>query len=136
MNNTKTLYDGGKVITGLVIFVILVTLPFWYNHGKAAPEPQPQLTAKAKAEKACVRPKSIMKATHMQILNGWRNNVVRNARRIWETADGKRFNMSLSKTCLDCHSNKEKFCDTCHNYAAVAPYCWDCHIDKVKEAKE
>lgn len=136
MNNTRTFYDGGKVITGLVIFVVLVTFPFWYNHGKAAPAPDPQLTEKAKAEKACIRSKNEMKSAHMQILNDWRNNVVRNADRIYETADGKRFEMSLSNTCMDCHSNKADFCDRCHNYVAVNPYCWDCHIDNPKETSK
>jgi hypothetical protein len=36
--------------------------------------------------------------------------------------------MSLTGTCLDCHSDKEKFCDACHTYSAVDPYCWDCHV--------
>jgi len=29
---------------------------------------------------------------------------------------------------MHCHSNKKKFCDECHNYMAVKPFCWDCHI--------
>jgi len=29
--------------------------------------------------------------------------------------------MSLSQTCLGCHSNKEKFCDACHNYSGSSP---------------
>jgi hypothetical protein len=29
---------------------------------------------------------------------------------------------------MDCHSDKTKFCDQCHNYLSVNPYCWDCHI--------
>jgi cytochrome c oxidase subunit 2 len=36
--------------------------------------------------------------------------------------------MSLQNTCMHCHSNKQKFCDECHTYVAVKPYCWDCHI--------
>ena len=36
--------------------------------------------------------------------------------------------MSLQNECMRCHSNKKKFCDECHNYMAVKPYCWDCHI--------
>jgi hypothetical protein len=40
--------------------------------------------------------------------------------RIYVNPEGKLFNMSLSNTCLDCHSNKEKFCDRCHDYASVA----------------
>jgi hypothetical protein len=42
--------------------------------------------------------------------------------------------MSLSQGCLGCHSNKEQFCDTCHNYAGVKPNCWSCH-NVPKEAK-
>jgi hypothetical protein len=30
---------------------------------------------------------------------------------------------------MKCHDNKEEFCDKCHLYAGVTPYCWDCHID-------
>ena len=29
--------------------------------------------------------------------------------------------MSLTRTCMDCHSNKAEFCDRCHNYLAVRP---------------
>jgi hypothetical protein len=36
--------------------------------------------------------------------------------------------MSLSDTCLDCHSKKDQFCDACHTYSAVDPYCWTCHV--------
>ena len=136
MSNEKKLYDGGKVIAGLIVFVILATFPFWYNHGKAAPIPEPKLTEKAKTEKVCILKKELMKSEHMQILNDWRNTVVRNTNRIYETPEGKRYDMSLSNTCLDCHSNKADFCDKCHNYVAVSPYCWDCHIEKPKETKE
>jgi hypothetical protein len=30
---------------------------------------------------------------------------------------------------MDCHSNKKEFCDTCHDYSSVTPYCWSCHIE-------
>ncbi|MEW5909684.1 MAG: sulfate reduction electron transfer complex DsrMKJOP subunit DsrJ [Thermodesulfobacteriota bacterium] len=136
MSNEKKMYDGGKVIFGLALFFTLVTFPFWFNHGKAAPAPEPKLTDKAKAEKICIVQKDLMKSEHMQILNDWRNMVVRNTDRIYQTSEGKRYEMSLSNTCLDCHSNKADFCDKCHNYVAVSPYCWDCHIDKPKETKE
>ena len=77
-------------------------------------------------------PTEYMKAEHMQLLDVWRHNVVRNGERMFVNAEGKLFNMSLSNTCLDCHSNKEEFCDRCHDYASVRPYCWDCHIDNPK----
>ena len=134
MPNKKTMYDRGKVTAGLIIFVVMVTFPFWYNHGKAAPAPEIKLSEKAKAAKECVRPKEFMTGQHMQLLDTWRDTVVRGAQRIYVNESGKEFNMSLSNTCLDCHDQKAEFCDKCHNYASVSPYCWDCHIDP-KEKK-
>ena len=134
MPNNKQMYDQGKVIAGLVIFVVLITFPFWYNLGKAAPAPEPKLSGKAAlAGQQCVESKQYMKAEHIQILNDWRETVVRDAKRIYVNIDGKKFEMSLSNTCLDCHTEKAEFCDKCHNYASVSPYCWDCHVDP-KEA--
>ena len=125
--------DKKLIITGVIIFFIIVTFPFWYNRGKAAPAPELELTAKAKAAKVCVRSTEYMKAEHMQLLDVWRDSVVRRGERIYVSPTGKEYNMSLSNTCLDCHSNKADFCDRCHNYASVRPYCWDCHIDNPKE---
>jgi hypothetical protein len=134
MPNNKTMYDKGKIVVGLCIFVILATFPVWYNHGKAAPAPELKLSEKAKAAKECIEDKSYMKAEHMQILDVWRDTVVRDAKRVYVNSKGKEFEMSLSNTCLDCHVEKAEFCDKCHNYASVTPYCWDCHIDP-KEMK-
>ncbi len=124
--------DKNKILAGLVIFIAIITLPFWFNMGKAAPAPELELTAKAKAAKTCVMDTAYMTANHMQLLDTWRHNVVRGAKRQFVNAEGKEFTMSLSNTCLDCHSNKANFCDRCHNYASVRPYCWDCHIDNPK----
>jgi hypothetical protein len=41
--------------------------------------------------------------------------------------NGKQYNMSLTNECLRCHTDKAKFCDQCHNYMGVNPFCWDCH---------
>lgn len=125
--------DKKFIIAGLVIFLIIVLFPFWYNRGKAVPPPELKLTDKAKAAKECVRSKDYMKAEHMQILDLWREVVVREGQRVYTNPQGKEFVMSLSNTCLDCHSNKAEFCDKCHNYASVRPYCWDCHIENPKE---
>jgi hypothetical protein len=127
--------DRKWIITGLVIFLGIFTFPFWYNLGKAAPAPEPVLSEKAKAAKTCVRPTEYMRAEHMQLLDIWRDTVVRTGQRMYVNSDGKTFNMSLSNTCLDCHANKAEFCDKCHNYASARPYCWDCHIDNPKEKK-
>jgi len=121
--------DKKWIIAGLIIFILIFTFPLWYNHLKAAPAPELKLTDKAKAAKECVAPKEYMRVEHMQLLDVWRENVVRGGERIYLSSNGKEFNMSLTNTCLDCHSEKAEFCDKCHNYASVSPYCWDCHID-------
>ena len=123
------------VIIGIIVFLAVVTFPFIYNHGKAAPAPELVLTAKAKAAEQCVRSTDFMKREHMKVLDLWRHTVVRNGQRVYVNPQGKEFTMSLTNTCLDCHSNKAEFCDRCHNYASVRPYCWDCHIDNPKESK-
>jgi hypothetical protein len=48
--------DKNKILAGLVVFIALFTLPFWFNMGKAAPAPELELTEKAKAAKVCVMP--------------------------------------------------------------------------------
>ncbi|MBW1708528.1 MAG: sulfate reduction electron transfer complex DsrMKJOP subunit DsrJ [Deltaproteobacteria bacterium] len=119
------MYDSGKIIAGLVIFIILITFPFWYNHGKASIAPDRVLP---KDQKECVEEISYMTSSHMQLLNDWRTSVVRDTNRIYKNKKGKTFSMSLTNTCLDCHSSKADFCDKCHNYLAVVPYCWECHL--------
>ncbi len=123
------MYDSGKVIFGIVVFIILMTIPIWYNLAfgtGARPDPIVQ-TKDVPGKDQCVMDASYMRGSHMDVLNEWRDVVVREGKRIHKTEDGRIYNMSLSKTCLDCHSNKEQFCDRCHNYMSVDPYCWSCH---------
>jgi len=135
------LYNAKRIIPGLIIFLGLITLPLWYNMGKAAPAPQPKIDTVAiqrLAQKQCVLPKEQMRTEHMQMLNDWRTQAVRNGKRIYVAFDGKQYEMSLQNECMKCHSNKSQFCDTCHTYAGLktdsTPYCWTCHIPP-KESK-
>jgi hypothetical protein len=131
------MYNGGKIFAGLVVFLAFFAFPFYYNLGKANARPEPKLNTpviQQLAEKKCVESKDFMRAEHMQLLNDWRDAVVRDGNRIYVNAEGKRHGISLQNTCMNCHSNKKEFCDTCHNYMAVKPYCWSCHIQP-KEAK-
>jgi hypothetical protein len=120
------MYNKKTVIPGLAIFVILVTLPVWFNGLSAGPVPKPELPPGG--EKACVAPASEMRDTHMQLLNEWRDDVLRNGNRQYVKVGNKEYRKGLQMACMECHSNKEKFCDTCHEYASVKPYCWDCHL--------
>jgi len=124
------IYDKGKIFLGLAIFIALVASPFWYNpvFGTGAKEP-PKLKMPADPAAKCVLPKAEMRASHMQVIYDWRETVVRGGGRTVRLADGREMKMSLSNTCLGCHEGKKQFCDTCHEYLAVRPFCWDCHFD-------
>jgi hypothetical protein len=137
------LYDGGKIFIGLVIFVAFAAFPFYYNVGKVNAKPEPKTDTPAIQEwekqhgkKQCVESKEFMRTEHMQLLNNWRDSVVRDGNRGYMSdTHTVRFNMSLQNECMKCHANKKKFCDECHNYMAVKPYCWDCHIAPKEEEK-
>ncbi len=124
------MYDSGKIIPGLIIFVLFVTFPIWYNHGDAGAVPKVELP---KDTKECVLPADEMRAEHMQLLNEWRDDVLRSADRSFNVKIGdKKYQMSLMNTCMQCHTSKKKFCDQCHDYTSVSPYCWDCHLAPVE----
>ncbi len=120
--------DRGLIFTGLVLFLGLITFPVWYNLASGTSSKPPELKLPT-TEKQCVAPTETMRMSHMEMLITWRDQVVRQNDRTYVAADGKRYDMSLTNTCLKCHDNKAEFCDKCHDYAGVKPYCWDCHID-------
>jgi cytochrome c len=125
------LYDAGKIIAGIVIFLILITFPLWYGKGKAVAPPDLELNTPAiqqLADKRCVEDTAFMRANHMKLLATWRDDVVRDGKRFYTASDGRIVEMSLTGSCLKCHSNKDRFCDRCHDYAGVKPTCWNCHI--------
>jgi hypothetical protein len=117
--------DTGKIALGLGLFGLLVTAPVWVGLGRGSGAP-PELQRPATA-KQCVEPTAFMRARHMELLDSWRNSVVRDAERVYVAADGQRHAMSLTGTCLRCHEEPDKFCDRCHAYAGVEAFCWDCH---------
>ena len=127
------LHDGGKVIAGLAIFVILVAFPVIYNAGNAGDLPNPEKPAKELNVTVCVEDTQFMRTSHMQLLSDWRDQVLRDGDRKPIVVAGKEYDKSLQNTCMKCHTSKKKFCDECHNYASVAPYCWDCHIQPKEE---
>ncbi len=124
--------EKNLIWTGIVIFLLVSLSPFFMSLASKSEMPEINLDKLKQAHKTCVLPAEEMKREHMQILNDWRNTVVRDGNRIYVTPDGTEFNMSLStgeQSCLGCHGDKAEFCDKCHNYASVKPYCWDCHTE-------
>lgn len=136
------MYNRGKILLGLVIFFGLCSIPFWYTiaTGKASYEVDLTAaleTAQARADalgyKGCIMEAEEMIPEHMGLLNDWRDEVVREGLRDhvrkYEDGTEETFDKSLTRTCLGCHEEKSQFCDQCHDYTGVKPYCWDCHVD-------
>lgn len=132
------MYDAGKIITGLVIFVGFLGIPVLYNTASGKANQKPEIVLPTGAKK-CIEPTDYMRANHMKLLYDWREAVVRHDRRTYVATDGTKYNnVSLTNTkiekpgdvsCLYCHE-KKTFCDRCHNYTGVkTPYCWNCHVD-------
>ena len=123
--------DMGKIIFGLIVFLAAVSFPIWRG-----------LTASGAIEKAnpvlpegygqCVDSREYMIANHMNLLDRWRDEVVRRGDRTPVVVEGVEYEKSLTRTCLKCHADRVQFCDECHKYAGVDPYCWDCHVEEPK----
>jgi hypothetical protein len=122
------MHDGGKVILGLLVFLALALFPIWFTGASGKSGYRPQLEYPV-GEERCVEDTEYMRSYHMDLLDEWRDKVVREGIRIHTSADGTHHNMSLSGTCMRCHSNKAAFCDQCHDYLGVSPVCWDCHVE-------
>lgn len=132
------MYNGGKIIAGLVLFLGLLTYPFYSNMGRSIDKANPSLDTPVinqLEKKECVRPKEIMRTEHMKVLDEWRDTVVREGMRGTIVVAGRLYEQSLQNGCMLCHSNKKEFCTECHGYAGVKPYCWDCHFSE-KEKEE
>ena len=121
------MYDKGKIITGIVIFLILMSFPIWYlaASGQAGYAPEPEINPEAEQ---CVESLDYMTKNHMILLNEWKSSCVRDGVCTYEASDGKTYNIDLSGTCLSsCHPNKLEFCDSCHTFVGTSPPCWSCH---------
>jgi hypothetical protein len=138
MNDKKT------IVIGLVVALVVLTLPFWYSFAAGRPEPAPSL---ALPPGHCVE--KDMRARHIELIDQWRDAVVREGETDpYESQDypGELYERSLTKTCLlQCHAIaqaeatpagttqtltvRQRFCQQCHDYANVRPDCWDCHLE-------
>jgi hypothetical protein len=129
--------DRPLIFAGLTLFVGLVTTPIWhgaFNRKAAMAAPPIQVPAQ---EKQCVAPTSYMRSFHMQLLDQWRNEAVRDGRRQFVAFNGKTYDKNPTRTCLtECHTDRRDFCERCHDYAGVSdPDCWHCHNDSQRASR-
>ncbi len=120
--------DKTKILAGFAVFVAVAAFPVWNSLRASGSTARPDLEL-PKESSRCVEDKAYMTANHMDLLNRWRDEVVRQELIEYSATNGQKFTKSLTGTCLSakCHSNSEKFCTRCHNYANVEPSCWNCH---------
>ena len=136
--------DKPIIIVGLVIAVGALTFPFWYALAGPRRGSPPQVELPA-GQSRCVEDRQFMKAHHMELLNQWRDDVVRKGLKEYVSETyGDSHDMSLTGTCLGCHDatdreagasradltppGRARFCHQCHAYADVRPPCWECHL--------
>jgi hypothetical protein len=138
------------VIIGLVIALVVLTVPFWYALGQRVTgrsQPAPEIALPTAEDMGCPEKdrhcvEDNMRARHMQVIDEWRDAVVRDGiTEEYESQDhpGSSYVRSLTKTCLlQCHASAEpdstvsvqqRFCNECHQYANIRPNCWDCHLE-------
>jgi len=135
MSDKVNVPDRSRVLLGLGVFLVVLTIPLWVALATRPKVGRPQLE-KPKDAKACVESVEYMRDSHMALLDFWRDDVVRNGKRIYTSdATGERHEMSLTRTCLGCHADKSQFCDKCHDFVGESPYCWDCHVDTTAEGR-
>jgi hypothetical protein len=120
--------DKPLIIVGLLIGLGALSSPIWYALAGGSPQPPPQLEPPV-GHSQCVRDVAYMRANHMDLLNRWRDEVVRQGDDRPVEIEGQQYPKSLTRGCLSCHTNRQGFCDKCHDYADVQPYCWNCHCE-------
>jgi hypothetical protein len=124
------MHDAGKVMVGLVIFLAVVTSPVWSHALKGTAVGAPELTIGGEST-VCVAETSYMRSLHMDLLNDWRDEAVRDGDRVYVGLGGVEYDKSIGGTCLEsCHSNREEFCDRCHEYVGEEVTCWECHTQQ------
>ncbi len=135
------------VVIALVIALVVLTVPFWYALGQRVTnrlQPAPVSVVPTGEGMHCVEKN--MRARHMQVLDEWRDAVVRDGKKMYQSQDYRdpdtdepiEYEMSLTNTCLKCHASadpestvsvQQRFCNECHQYANIRPNCWDCHLE-------
>lgn len=126
----RRIYDTPKVLLLCTFFVALALFPFGMVLASRDSANRPLQLEKAARGTTCIEDAKVMRATHMTLLHSWRDESVRQSDDEYTSSSGARYEKSLTKTCLNCHPNEQKFCAPCHAYAGVTNDCFNCHIAK------
>ncbi len=131
------MYSTKWVIAGIIVFLIAMTLPVWYNAAMGEQITPPKLVL-PKNKKHCVESESYMIADHMELLVKWREMNVRKGEGFYISKTYDVPYKTQLVQCFQCHKSYNDFCGKCHNFVGVRPYCFECHStpDLVKQKGE
>ena len=109
--------NKGAITAVILALIILLPIGFYAIRDAFSRDTGPFLVMPDAKYKECVRDTEYMRLNHWVLLKELREEVVR---------EGKEVDVAFSD-CRDCHTNRERFCNECHNVANVNLDCFGCH---------
>ena len=129
----RFVFLAGAMLLGVLVFQPAPGVGAVAAEAGGVPVPSPP---KGRGEK-CVAETSYIRRYHMNLLSHQRDDTVH---------EGIRTKQFSLKECVDCHAVKgadskpvayddpSHFCRSCHDYAAVAIDCFECHDSKPQKS--
>ena len=112
--------DGKPRAATVAIPAVIILLPLAYSVVSCAfpqgSEPFLEMPDK-KVHASCVKDTTYMRFRHMDLLKEIRDEAVRG---------GKRGKIGLDN-CRECHPNRQRFCNECHDAVNLRLDCFGCH---------
>ena len=125
----EDIFKKNKNIITVVILAVIVLAPIgYYAVRDAIPQDTEGFLEMPDPQKydACVRDTEYMRFQHWVLLKEVREKVVREGEKVMSNHGGGDVEVTLSG-CRDCHTNRGRFCNQCHNIANVNVDCFGCH---------
>jgi hypothetical protein len=116
----KSNINKSTLAVWIPILIILIPLGYSlvrYVFAQEPQGPQPFLEMPDEQYSSCVKETEYMRYHHWELLKDIREEVIR---------DGKRGEIGINK-CRECHPNRERFCNQCHDAVNLRPDCFGCH---------
>ena len=101
----------------LVVLAPLAASVWGYATGGRRAGVEPFLELPVDRTQGCVRDVEYMRFHHWELLRRVRDEAVR---------DGARGEISLDR-CRQCHPDRARFCNQCHQATSLEPDCFGCH---------
>lgn len=119
----------------IAIPVLVILIPLGYSlvsplFARDAGDDQAFLERPDPKYENCVEETTYMRFHHWELLKEIREEVVRYGVRREVPEEVARYGIRGKlglKTCTECHTSRERFCNQCHDAVSLYPDCFDCH---------